>query len=69
LVIANDKDPRPTGTAGSGREPAKVVEADTNPRRFDSAALFGGRREVTIDHGGEIYRLRLTSNNRLILIK
>lgn len=34
-----------------------------------SADLFGDGREVVIRHGAETYRLRLTSSNKLILIK
>lgn len=68
-MIETKKTTRPDGTACSAQAPAKTSDAETDLRRLDSAALFAGRREVTIDHGGEIYRLRLTSNNRLILIK
>jgi hemin uptake protein HemP len=37
--------------------------------RIDSRHLFVATREITIDHGGEIYRLRLTGQNKLILTK
>jgi hemin uptake protein HemP len=37
--------------------------------RIDSADLFVGTREITIGHAGETYRLRLTSQNKLILTK
>ncbi len=36
---------------------------------IDSAELFGGAREIVIRHGAELYRLRLTNSNKLILIK
>lgn len=36
---------------------------------MESSDLFAGEREVAIRHGGELYRLRLTSSNKLILIK
>jgi hemin uptake protein HemP len=35
----------------------------------DSAALLRGQREVLIRHGGEVYRLRHTRNDKLILTK
>ncbi len=35
--------------------------------RLDSRDLFAGNREITIAHGDEIYRLRLTAQNKLIL--
>ncbi|ERE20046.1 hypothetical protein O166_19420 [Pseudogulbenkiania ferrooxidans EGD-HP2] len=34
-----------------------------------SRQLFGDGREVLIGHQGEIYRLQLTRNGKLILIK
>jgi hemin uptake protein HemP len=37
--------------------------------RIDSRDLFIGTREVMIQHSGEIYRLRLTGQNKLILTK
>lgn len=39
------------------------------PRILRSEDLLLGTREVTILHGGEAYRLRLTSNEKLILTK
>lgn len=35
--------------------------------RLQSRDLFAHAREVEIDHGGRIYRLRLTQQNKLIL--
>jgi len=37
--------------------------------RIDSRDLFLGTREIVIAHGADLYRLRLTSQNRLILTK
>ncbi len=37
------------------------------PPRIPSAALFGGQREVLIEHGEREYRLRITLNGKLIL--
>lgn len=37
--------------------------------RLDSRDLFASTREVTIAHGGDVYRLRLTAQNKLILTK
>lgn len=36
---------------------------------LDSAEIFQGGREIVIRHGEELYRLRLTNSNKLILIK
>ena len=37
--------------------------------RIDSRDLFSTEREIMIVHGEETYRLRLTSQNKLILTK
>ena len=37
--------------------------------RIDSRDLFSTEREIMIVHGEEAYRLRLTSQNKLILTK
>jgi hemin uptake protein HemP len=37
--------------------------------KLDSRDLFIGTREVIIHHGGDVYRLRLTGQNKLILTK
>ena len=37
--------------------------------RIDSRDLFSSEREIIIAHGQEAYRLRLTSQNKLILTK
>ncbi|MGD9648936.1 MAG: hemin uptake protein HemP [Pirellulales bacterium] len=38
-------------------------------RVLRSDEILDGRREVIIEHGSEIYRLRLTRNGKLILQK
>lgn len=62
----------------SGASPAaknmRPAPADTRPapadtRTVTSAELFADAREVVIDHLGQIYRLRHTSNGKLILTK
>jgi hemin uptake protein HemP len=37
--------------------------------RIDSRDLFVNTREITIAHGTDVYRLRLTAQNKLILTK
>lgn len=53
------REPRPQITT---RQPMK-------PRRLLSDALLCGAREVIVEHRGEDYRLRVTSNGKLILTK
>ena len=48
----------------SGAQPAAPAQP---VRRITSAALLEERREVEIEHGGKIYRLRVTQLNKLIL--
>ncbi|HYE37404.1 hemin uptake protein HemP [Methylocaldum sp.] len=38
-------------------------------RRVTSVELLGSAREIVIEHGGDEYRLRITSNDKLILTK
>jgi len=37
--------------------------------RIESRELFAAEREIIIGHGDDTYRLRLTSQNKLILTK
>jgi hemin uptake protein HemP len=56
----------PASTPGSSNPlsnpgaPARIIQSD---------ALLQGEREVAIQHGNEIYRLRLTKTGKLILNK
>lgn len=43
--------------------------ADTSPRQWTSRELLEGHSEAIIVHAGEVYRLRCTRNNKLILTK
>lgn len=51
--------------AASGAERSISIQAN----RIDSRDLFETGREISIAHGDETYRLRLTSQNKLILTK
>jgi hemin uptake protein HemP len=64
---ASSKD-RPSTDAGAAatKHERRVVIANN---RIDSHALFEGNREIVIAHGTEIYRLRVTAQNKLILTK
>ncbi|RLP81078.1 hemin uptake protein HemP [Xanthobacter tagetidis] len=37
--------------------------------QLDSRDLFASERVITIAHGDQVYQLRLTSQNKLILTK
>lgn len=62
-----EEDPRLPDQAISQTVPDRSISVSNN--RVDSRALFHGVREITIAHGGETYRLRLTAQNKLILTK
>ena len=49
-------------SATAGTSTARAAEVD-------STRLLQGQREVVIRHGGEVYRLRHTRNDKLILTK
>jgi hemin uptake protein HemP len=48
---------------------SKKPSADELPPILSARDLLGGRREIRIEHAGEMYRLRLTRRNKLILQK
>jgi len=54
-------------TARTAADAAAAVVAGTGA--IDSTALLQGRRELLIRHDGELYRLRRTRNDKLILTK
>lgn len=50
-----------------GPRPA-AAEAGSRPR-LSTSELFAGGSEIVIEHNNEDYRLRITSNGKLILTK
>ena len=62
--------PETVPETGQDPEPGNAMQDDdTGPPRLDSQSLLRGRHEVIISHDGADYRLRLTSNGKLILTK
>jgi hemin uptake protein HemP len=59
------------GDAGKHAERASATARSLvmNGNRIDSRELLQGEREIIIAHGEDTYRLRLTSQNKLILTK
>ena len=56
--------------AGSAASPSAATRTLTmRGSRIDSRELFAAEREIIIAHGEDSYRLRLTSQNKLILTK
>ena len=49
--------------------PSQVPLAVPTAPRLHSEKLFAGRREIEIEHAGQVYRLRMTALGKLILTK
>ncbi|MBI3462356.1 MAG: hemin uptake protein HemP [Planctomycetes bacterium] len=59
-------------TSADSVDPQNEDKARPEPRaarQLESQELLRGEREVLILHSGEVYRLRLTRNGKLILQK
>ncbi len=50
-------------------DPLRVRATLAQQRTLSSQSLFEGRTEISIDHGGAIYRLKITRQGKLILNK
>lgn len=71
-------DPERGPEAGQGTAPGSAPRTPTvlpgvpqpaHRRRLSSAQILHGDGEIEIDHGGALYRLRVTSLGKLILTK
>lgn len=62
-----------TSSPGLPANPARSTNPSAQPARaadrIPAQRLFQGGREILIDHNNEIYRLRITKNDKLILTK
>jgi hemin uptake protein HemP len=56
-------------TACADTSPPAMRSLTISGNRIDSRDLFSSDREIIIAHGEQAYRLRLTSQNKLILTK
>ena len=68
MTAASDK-PDANTNSSKAATAAAARSITLTGNRFESGDLFAATREITIAHGAEIYRLRLTSQNKLILTK
>jgi hemin uptake protein HemP len=53
----------------SAEEAADAKAGAVKERRISARELLGNERILRIEHNGEVYTLRLTRNDRLILTK
>jgi hemin uptake protein HemP len=60
---------KPEAPDRPGDRAAEVKKTPSNVLSVRSEQLLRGARELQILHGGEIYRLLVTRNNKLILQK
>ncbi len=60
-----DRPPRPRPRSDA----FEPVPDALRPRSVSSRQLLAGARELCIEHCGELYRLRVTRQNKLILTK
>ncbi len=65
MVGENDKSNDMLGGARVAQQPRKPPVR----RRISSHALFDSANELVIEHAGDEYRLRITSQGKLILTK
>jgi hemin uptake protein HemP len=56
-------------TPDASRETSDSTDAAARPKIISSEELLQGRRELWIQHGDDMYRLRLTSSGKLYLTK
>ena len=60
---------RPANVGDSDTSTAPRPQGDSVPVSLRSDELLRGQREISILHGGDVYRLRITRNGKLILTK
>ena len=72
MNAGSPQDPDGISGKGAGDESRTTLIERSIPltdNRIQSRDLFVSSREIIISHGEETYRLRLTSQNKLILTK
>jgi hemin uptake protein HemP len=67
MISHHDDDSNQQSSATS--PPAQPRQIAISENHIDSRELFTGTREIIIAHGEDTYRLRLTTQNKLILTK
>ena len=65
----NDIDNQTSPAAKAPALPSGLRRIAIADNQLNSRELFAGTREIIILHGADTYRLRLTSQNKLILTK
>jgi len=68
-MSAASRDDTERGSNQPGTNSPATRSVTVTGNRVDSRDVFSGDREIIIAHGEDTYRLRLTSQNKLILTK
>ncbi len=70
-ALMNTPNPRrPTGRAALSNPRQAPAKPDAKPAKsLTSSAVFNGATEIGIEHHGELYRLKITRQGKLILTK
>ncbi|MFY2763747.1 hemin uptake protein HemP [Arenimonas sp. MALMAid1274] len=69
MAMIRPRDPQPVVPPQPQAAPAPATQTPADQAQFDSRELMRGAREVLIRHAGQVYRLRHTRNDKLILVK
>lgn len=68
--MTTPKPRRPLAHAAFGGSRQAVARPDAKPvKSLVSSAVFNGATEIGIEHHGELYRLKITRQGKLILTK
>ena len=54
---------------GDDADDEPQTKYQTQQRTYNSQQLFAGTNEIGIEHGGQLYRLKITRQGKLILNK
>jgi hemin uptake protein HemP len=68
-TMTNSSQPEPQATPSDRPTEAAANPTPDAPLIYQSQELLAGRREIWIEHGRDMYRLRLTQQHKLILTK
>ena len=69
MNVGNERDRGDNTSSDAGKTSSSSRVITVTDERIDSRDLFVAGRQITIAHGGDVYLLRLTAQNKLILTK
>ena len=67
MSASGKRDDVMSNSSGAQRSASRTITVVGD--RISSRDLFGEGRQITIEHGADLYSLRLTAQNKLILTK